>query len=413
MSDSAKKKLKQMRLPFAIIAAESGTVSPKAAENSPQLSASRKRKQSNDGDNTRSNKIVRVVESKENIAAEPDVDQAADSDQDLLVEVEEEIAVAKPAEAEKTPTAAAESVLHIKLPSCSKSKRKINMDVKPRKSIDEEDEDDSVVYLDDEEVQGLSKKLKKSAKKSKKKKGSQSAVASIKKALNLSGGAPGSSETNAEVILISDSESYKNESESSPKEACSEGSPSSAESPDRSKMLEEDNELQEEKIECLDTIKTIPSSSTSPKAVEPEEIIEEIMEMLSDDSESNQNTSMDPAESGRTPTSGKFDLKSLTPKQLARRQELESRRLEKELQRQRERDLKEQQRLKEKEQREEAKRKEKEEKEEARKKEKEERDRKRQAEQDKKDEEKRLKEEERKVGLFSVVGISDCNRLSS
>ena len=163
MSEGSGKKLKQLRLPFSLLTSPEPSTSPKTVEKlspkTPKLS--RKRKTSNEGDQSRSNKIGRT-NSKENIATEQVKQEIVEID-----DSSDEVVVAEVKEAPK-----AENVLHIKLPS----KRKTNTD---GKSHDEsqEDPDDSVVYLDQEEIK---KSCKKSKKKSKKK-GSEA-----KKLLNLS-----------------------------------------------------------------------------------------------------------------------------------------------------------------------------------------------------------------------------------
>lgn len=402
MSDSAKKKLIQKKLPFTFVVADKAKASSSQfPENSSPniLPASRKRKPSGDAEGTKSKKRV-TVDPKEVVEIRDSDDEAPDDDPG------EQSSTTLAMGSQVTPTTtASESVLHIKLPS-SKSKRKVNMDVKPpQKSLSEEDKDDSVVYLDDEEVRESvkkSKSAKKSEKKKKKKTSSAGGLVSVRKTLNMSDA---------------------NEDQTSDK-----GSPEAADSNKKSDdgPMEVDDDLVEMPSDVIEPaidvvepaidviepafpkvadktdeqkIETIPSKASSREAEDPDAIHDEIIEMLSDNSESSpqNNTSLNSDSVGKTPTN-KMDLKNMTPKQLARRQEQETRRLEKELQRQKERELKELQRLKEKEMREEAKRKEKEDKEEARQKEKDGRDKKRQEEQDKKDEEKRIKEEERKVG---------------
>lgn len=397
MSESAKKKLKQMRLPFAIL--DESEKTPKTSQDnssSKAIVSSRKRKPSSDADagNSKSTKIGRVAESKENISSKADV-EILDSDDESSPETKDttgDQALINPSNGtETTPTTTApESVFHIKLPSCTKSKRKINMDMKLKNPIDEEDLDDSVVYLDDEDIPKSSKKFKRSVKKSEKKKEKKESSGKdsrVRKTLDMSGSVEDKVEELG-VANVSSSEKASDGLQSKRNVEKSDADPMDIE------MIEPDveDEVASKKEKNLpsgrtDVIETIPSNASSPQPEDPDLIHEEIAEVLSDDSDNR-------VESG---TFAKVDSKSLTPKQLAHRQKQEAQRLEKELQRKKERELKELQRLKEKLQREDAKRKEKEEKEEARKREKEERDRKRQAEQDKKDEEKRQKEEERKV----------------
>lgn len=421
----SEKKLKQMRLPFSLLTSPGSDSSPKTAgeRSSPKTPVvSRKRKPSSDGDNTRSNKIGRK-DLKENIATEQGILEIKDSDEEAETNetFDEDVKVSN----ETTPNA--ENVLHIKLPSCSKSKRKINMDVKPPKSVDEEDDDDSVVYLDDEDVPKSCKKARKSVKKSekKKKKASPDDANKAKKTLKLGSSveeeAEGKDEVKVDdapetiVLEISDGEETE-KSDKVIKSATDRSKEDTKDGKTTEKVVEKlknnnqidikkvsttDNKAKPKTIEAPKSPKsspkssktpssseknppnkdfdTIPSQASSPLAEDPEVIHEEIAEVLSDNSEaSGTNTTSPHDDNNKTPSSGKIDISKLTPKQLARRKEQEARRMEKELLRQKERDMKELQRLKEKEEREEAKRKEKEEKEEARKKEKEERDRKRQ-----------------------------------
>lgn len=388
MSDSsAKKKLKQTRLPFAIIISDSEkfTVS-KDGENT---STSRKRKPSSDAENVKSNKIGRVAESKENVASKEE--EEADDIEIIDVDKEqptndckpfepfemEEASMKPPEGIEKTPTSSApDYTLHIKLPSSTKSKRKLQ--TKPPNSVDEEDPDDSVVYLDNEQIRET-KKTKKNVKRRKQKESPNDEQSRARKSLNISESVEEviKSEDERNILQpneskdMSDDKARKDKHETNPDAViphCKGGEPDKGEPSKENKASPE---------ECV--ITSIPSNQSSPEAEDPDAIHDEIIEMLSDDSDLNNKTLPEgDGGIGRTPTSGKVDNKNLTPKQLARRQDQENRRLEKELQRQKERDLKEQQRLKEKEAREEAKRKEKDEKEEARKREKEDRDRKRQ-----------------------------------
>lgn len=397
--EMSEKKLKQMRLPFAIIPTGSSSPStPKTPVEKTTPVASRKRKPSNDGDNLRSNKIGRVTDSKENIAAQQDVLEISDSDEEMDEEMCEE-EPPKIAETTPTTTVAAESVLHIKL-SSAKSKRKINMELKPPKHADDEDAEDSVVYLDEDEIRKSSKKAKKSAKKSEKKKRKKDskpeAVGRVKKTLTLEEPIEETPEAAEEVIEESPEIEAEVETESNKNDKAVNDQAEAVPEIEEPTATDEDKAAAIKRNSSAERFQIVPSSKAKS---DPEDAInDELIEMLSDDSNSSaKDTTSPPNDDNKTPKSAKFDITKLTPKQLARRQEQEARRLEKELLRQKERDLKEQQRLKEKEARDEAKRKEREEKEEARRKEKEDRDRKKQAEQEKKDEEKRVKEEERKV----------------
>lgn len=366
---SAAKKLIQSRLPFSPLTSPAGSKSQPVKTSdvsSPKTPvAARKRKPSSDPEVLRSNKIGRKS-SKENIATEQDVVEIIDSDSE---QCDSPMIITNEAssEIEGDP-------LHIKLPVSTK--KKTNFDTKqPQKSVEEDEEESSIVYLDKEDM--------KSQKKSKKKK--KKSLTSVDFELQ-----PIVKLTRVDV----------------PEE------------------MEIDISAIDEKIpeshECSPkSFDTIPSTKVSPEKNdddEQEEFNDEIADVLTDFSEDLNASSLSLKDENPTnQVSSTFDITKLTPKQLARRQEFEARRLEKERKKQQERELKEQQRLKEKEIRDEAKRKEREEKEEARRKEKEDRDRKKQAEidkkeqerkqkedekkriQDQRDEEKRLKEEERKV----------------
>ena len=187
---SEKKSLKQSRLPFQIISTSpkvSGEhkASPVPVEKSSPKTpvTSRKRKPSNDGDNIRSSKIGRT-NSKENIIAEQDPIEIVDSSEEEVSAVNTTLNESIVSVTETTPTAATKSTpekkLRIKIQSCSKRKQVIKpIEVHP---------DDSVVYLDDEEIQNAMNK--KSTKKSEKKKATnqkplREKSKRIKKLLNL------------------------------------------------------------------------------------------------------------------------------------------------------------------------------------------------------------------------------------
>jgi hypothetical protein len=332
----SEKKLKQLRLPFQILSggspkspkkdspASSEKISPKVHVNS------RKRKPSNDGDNVRSCKIGRVV-AKENIAEDPVMisdDEKSNPIDSLATENDIQI----------TPTT--ECVIHIKLPSSSKCKKKINMDLKsPNSSVVEED--DSIVYIDEQAIQNNLKKSKSSDKKNKKghsaKKTNEASLK--KKALNMN-----------ESI-----EESKN-------------------TPENDAQMEVDDDVAEKNNPLIsDTILKLVDASEKTVSISDDNYQEEVLGVLSDGSEKSPSRKTSSADDSFSKPSSTPTHK-LTPTALARRKEQEVKRIEKELQRQKERDEKEAQRLKEKEKREEAKRKEKEEKEEARRKEKEEKE---------------------------------------
>lgn len=373
----SEKKLKQTRLPFQILTSPktpTPTSAPKSIEKSsspstpktPKPIASRKRKPSSEGENLRSTKIGRLTNAKENIA-EPETIELIDSDDD-----EKKQNVTKTLQnVETTPTTTSitpESVIHIKLPSTTKSRRK--QELKATKSVEEIEDDDSVVYLDNEELPSKSnKKVKRSAKKSenKKKKGDSSdeGIERVKKTLELneSAEAPSSDEDDEKEAPKTIENDPVDETPSKLKKI--------------SKVVEEPMEVDDEPQPAESTVsdqisKLIDASGVSSSPVK------DIKDILSDDeietspNDQSLNTSLNTSlnqsvDNNKTP-------KPLTPKMLARRKEFEEKRLEKELQKKKEREAKELQRLKEKEQREEAKRREKEEKEELRRKEKEEKE---------------------------------------
>lgn len=467
MSESTKKKFVQKKLPFAIVSVDKNKapVTTPTENLSPNVAAvSRKRKTSAEVSIVKPKK--RATESKEDPVVSEVVDLVgSDSDEEsLLVEVHDDhqndTSIRQDTETTPTSTPIVEKIVHIKLPSCTKLKKKINMDAKPPPSLNEEDydDDDSVVHLESEILS--SKKSKKSAKKSekkKKKKESAGDAGGAKKALLMSPPAVKPVEEENENP-VNDVENGKTESKTEVNENNKEVEIMELDDDDSvvkvfgkeagaSKAADEDktaikdkssqnseavnslmtgdiikngitgskagpSDKNESKIDAETDQKSTPTDKEKEEKSSPavaaetaeksspadDSINEELIEMLSDDSESsakNNSVNVSGAFNLNTPTSTKCDTKNLTPRQLARRQEQMAKRAEKELQRQKEREAKEQQRLKEKEAREEVKRKEKED-----------RERKRQAEQDKKDEEKRLKEEEKKVVL-----ISNCQLL--
>ena len=409
MSGSAKKKLIQKTLPFALKNDKNLVPTPsKPTENlSPNVVAlSRKRKTSVEVDNVKPKK--RVTEANESDSVS-DVIELVYSDEEADKQANDK---SSHEESEKTPKSF-DNVLHIKLPSCSKLKKKNIMDIKTQKAIDEEDHEreDSVVYLDQDELIGISRKTRKAKSEKKKKKkndeenknNNKDASANadpIKTNLNLSLSGDGEEiqEINSDAIGHNTTKIEEGGAGSSP---CDQQSVINI-----LEAMEVDNAIEvfectNEKFLCgsksdNDSLSKMVENAGAKSIPADDSINEELIGMLSDDSDSSpkNKTSLNDC---KTPSSSKIDIRNLTPKQLALREKQNQRRAEKELQRQQERDLKEQQRLKEKENRDEAKRKEKEEKEDTRKKEKEERDKKRIIEQEKKDEEKRLKEEERKV----------------
>lgn len=342
---------------------------PSTTPKAPKAAASRKRKPSSDGDNVRSSKIGRLT-SKENIA-EPSVTIALDDSDDDNKAVEKKNDLANKSltkNVETTPTS--EGVIHIKIKS---SRRK--QDLKAVQKIEEEDPDDSVVYLDKEELQmKSSKKVKKSAKKSEKKKRSIEGKSSgddtkrVKKSLNLNEEAK--LEENSSVVEVIDDETEE-KLQKSPTEALKTNEKSlpeaaATEEPPKPAVAMEIDEAQ---IVSDQISKLMNASGTTSMSGDIQEYISDDEQPRTTESELNSslNSSLNKSVDHGTP-------KVLTPKQLARRKEFEEKRLERELLKKKEREEKELQRLKEKEQREEAKRKEKEEKEEQRKREKDEKE---------------------------------------
>lgn len=437
---SEKKCLKQSRLPFQIISTSPKVISgehkaspvvPAVEKSSPKTPVtSRKRKPSSDGENLRSSKIGRT-NSKENIIAEQDPIEIIDSSEEEVSAVntttnEESIVSIT----ETTPTAASKSTpqekkLRIKIQSCSKRKQVIKpLVVNP---------DDSIVYLDDEEIQSAMNK--KSTKKSEKKKASNQKVSKekakrVKKSLNLNH----DQDKGTEVIKTSENNEVEsmevdnndlifdddnNERSDTECEAAKTADDKITEVKDRLEesmnnqlkecktvsiilkkvsVPENEDKLDESNTDLDESVKSsekddnseksTSESEESPKVDSKKELSEEISKLVDNSSQSDDSANKDLHDefveiftddekksptNPNTPNITKATPK-LTPKALARRKDQEAKRIEKELQRQKEKDEKEKQRLKEKEMREEAKRREKEEKEELRKREKEERE---------------------------------------
>lgn len=322
----------------------------------------------------RQSKIGRLTNAKENIA-EPETIDLIDSDEEKTNEVPKSI--------ETTPTPN-EGGFHIKLPSTTKSRRKQEQKPQPVKTSIEEapgSPDDSIVYLDKEELPAKSaKKVKKSAKKVEKKKKSKAADDDVKRVMknldmNKDEGQKDSTDEKVEPDQSKDEpEESKDDTEPSKDD------PEEPESPQYETVAKSSNKNEMEPMEVEDVPQQIESSvsdqitkliNASGTSSSP---VKDLQDMLSDDDALNQSLNTSLNSSINQNSDVKKTPKVLTPKQLARQKEFEERRLEKELARQKEREAKEAQRLKEKEQREEAKRREKEEKEEQRRKEKEERE---------------------------------------
>ncbi|KAG5667324.1 hypothetical protein PVAND_015308 [Polypedilum vanderplanki] len=390
---SAKKGLKQTRLPFQILTSPKVTTPVSTSDSSSKIMISpktsitktpvntKKRKPSSDSENQNATKILRV-NSNENIAELDPVEKIDEKVDQAVIDISEDSSNGKINKEEKTPSEEAENSIRIRLPS----KRKQTFDTKPRKSLEEIefDPDDSVVYLDEEELPIKTKKSgKKSEKKNKQKQkstptsNSKNETNRVRKSLRLNDSLDEKEISGIEIMEIDDSDNDPVETDKNEEAECLEKQelqPSCA-----------TTETAATKSVSAEVSKLIETSSTN------ENIHDQIVELLSDDvkSPSKKSTANEIVNAEKT-------TPKLTPKMLARRKELEAKRIEKEQQKQKEREEKEKQRLLEKQMREDAKKKEKEEKEEQRKREKEEREKKKQAELEKKEEEKRQREEEKK-----------------
>ncbi|CAO1439664.1 unnamed protein product [Diamesa serratosioi] len=361
---SEKKKLKQSRLSFQVLSSVSGTeVAKKPIETLPvipDVSSSRKRRPSVEAESNRLTKVVKVLDSKEEkivliIEDSNDESEVLEKPKKVVDDVVNDVSVTSIVDldvATKKKTTE-KNVLQIKLPS----KRKNADHAKSVNSTEEMHDDDSVVYLDVEEIIKTNKKSKKSSKKGLEKK-----------------------KVVTKVVL----EEVK---------------------------LQEKNEIPESKeLECKivkDTsIVTSINNNESPSKSEDEENVDEncsdeVKDIVNLDSDSTGETKLKLSDSINdksfsTILDDEATKKPLTPKQIKRREFFEEKRLEKERQRQKEREEKEEARKKERDVREDAKKQEREEKETQRRVERDEKEKKRLAELDLKNEEKRAKEEERK-----------------
>lgn len=325
MGDSAKK-LKQMRLPFAVLTKSPistlASPTPKEIENSsPQASiSSRKRKPSNDGDNLKSSKIGKISDSKENIT---------DAEPDTFVEVDDSDIEDEKIDSDVSMKEDDTSILQIKLPSCSKSKFNVNMKAKRKTSGEEENADGSIVYLEEEKVQKNSKKSKKSVKKSKKKASPPTDESKAKKSLALSNLFEG------EIIAVDDSsEQEQTDGPINVSHAVIQKPPECkvTVSPVKTVPTSDNQKI----VEPLDSNKDQTSSSDKSHMPEfpekAESINDELIEMLSDsDGSKNQNISSANDSTASPLAANLNNLKKLTPKQLKYRQKLEAQRLEREL----------------------------------------------------------------------------------
>lgn len=362
-----------MRLPFQLITSPKTTtttstpqssISPEQSKNSPKTpktpktpkaNGSRKRKPSSEGENARLSKIGRLT-TKENVA-EPSVIAVVDLEDNEEEVVNPNTSITKKTE-KTTPSSTTESVVHIKIPS--RRKQDLKSFSKPTFIEEQDPDDDSVVYLNEEDLVSLSsKKTKKITKKKKSAaKISPEVTDKVEKALDLD---ENICEKKAEVTEPVEELIENNKADES-----------------ESKEVENEEPMQIDEPHVIsDQISKLMNASGTT-SISP---VKDILEILSDDEKSpsendkSLNTSLNSTLNKSIDVGiNKSTSKVLTPKAQARRDEFERRRVEKELQKKKEREEREALRLKEKEQREEAKRKEKEEKEQQRLKEKEERE---------------------------------------
>lgn len=438
---SEKKKLKQSRLPFQVISSVSVSgVAAKPIETlslTPDVTSSRKRRPSVEAENNRSTKIGKVLDSKENISIQEKVVIIEDSnDVCEMVEVPEDVVddvlnvsltskvEVETASKKKTTE---KKVLQIKLPTKRKNAELVTKSVTTTEKIHD---DDSVVYLDAEDIIKTNKRSKRSSKKvlEKKKDGTKSETkmnleevveqdekeveevekeeiseceameCSIEKDTSITK-SPKSKEKKTRKSIEKKESPSSNEKNKSPSSIEKKKSPSS----------------NEEKKPPSSIEKKSPSSDKKNKSPTKPEYIEDVKNDDKDGSEDGKDViSLDSSDSSgenkvklsdsildKSLTSliqsdGDVVKKPLTPKQIKRREFFEEKRLEKERQRQKEREEREEARKKERDEREEAKKQEREEKETQRRVERDEKEKKRLAELDLKNEEKRAKEEERK-----------------
>lgn len=395
---SEKKKLKQSRLPFQVIS--SVAVSGVAAKPIETLSltsdvtTSRKRRPSVEAENNRSTKIGKVLDSKENISVPEKIVIIEDSNDGCeslknLEQVVDDVpnvslkskVEAEPATKKKTTE---KSVLQIKLPTKRKNAELVTKSVK---STEEMHDDDSVVYLDAEDIRKSSKKSKRSSKKVLAKKKD---VKKPETKLETEDVVEEVIEEKKEVVVKETKETPTKETQkctskkdssiiSSNKKNKSPSSSKISKSPSKPEVKEDVNVIEKDGSEDEKDVISIGSDSSGENKTK-----------LSDSILDKSLTSI------LQSTDGDATKKPLTPKQIKRREYFEEKRLEKEKQRQIEREEREEARKKERDEREDAKKQEREEKETQRRVERDEREKKRLAELDLKNEEKRAKEEERK-----------------
>lgn len=390
---SEKKKLKQSRLPFQVISSVAvSAVASKPIETlspSPDVTTSRKRRPSVEAENNRSTKIGKVLDSKENISIQEKIVLIEDSNDgcEPLENMEDVVddppnvsitskVEAEPATKKKTTE---KSVLQIKLPTKRKNAELVTKSVN---STEEMHDDDSVVYLDAEDILKSSKKSKRSSKKVQEKK------KDVKKAeakLQLEEVVEEIEEIVVEImddtppnVTLECTAEKETPIKSSEKKAKSPSSSKKSKSPSKPEVVEEEDVIEKDGSEDGKDVISLDSDSSGENKTK-----------LSDSILDKSLTSIIQAD-------GDVAKKPLTPKQIKRREFFEEKRLEKERQRQKEREEREEARKKERDVREDAKKQEREEKETQRRVERDEKEKKRLAELDLKNEEKRAKDEERK-----------------
>lgn len=404
---SEKKKLKQSRLSFQVISSVAvGGVAAKPIETlslSPDVTTSRKRRPSVEAENNRSTKIGKVLDSKENISIPEKIVIIEDSNDecnplenlDEVVDDPPNVSItskveAEPATKKKTTE---KSVLQIKLPTKRKNAELVTKSVN---STEEIHDDDSVVYLDAEDIKKSNKKSKRSSKKVLDKKKDVKKLKLVEVVEEKDDMVVDDVEEEDDMMI--DVVEEKDEVEDIPANVTLECT------------TEKVTPIKSSKKKAKSPISSKKSKTPSkPEVVEDEEVFEK------DDSEDGKDViSLDSDSSGENKTKlsdsildksltsilqstdGDVAKKPLTPKQIKRREFFEEKRLEKERQRQKEREEREEARKKERDVREDAKKQEREEKETQRRVERDEKEKKRLAELDLKNEEKRAKEEERK-----------------
>lgn len=413
---SEKKKLKQSRLPFQVISSVSVSgVAAKPIETlslTPDVTTSRKRRPSVEAENNRLTKIGKVLDSKENISIQEKVVIIEDSNDacemvEDLKDVVDDVANVSLTSKLEVETASKKKTtekkgLQIKLPTKRKNAELVTKSVTTTEKIHD---DDSVVYLDAEDIKKTNKRSKRSSKK----------ILEKKKDVTKA-----ETQVNLEEVVEQDEkeveEPEKEEiSESEAMEYSIEKDTSITKSPKSNEKKKSPSSNEKKKSPSSIEKKKSPSSDKKSKSPTKPEDIEDVKNDDKDSSEDGKDdislessdssgenkvklsdSILDKSLTSIIQSDGDVVKKPLTPKQIKRREFFEEKRLEKERQRQKEREEREEARKKERDEREEAKKQEREEKETQRRVERDEKEKKRLAELDLKNEEKRAKEEERK-----------------